>query len=670
MVRYLVLIITCSSLYVTQAQQKAPLKRKDSFFGLHFDFHAVKEDKNVGETFTRDMIDSLLSIVKPDFIQVDCKGHPGISSYPTTVGTPPSGYTQDILKLWREVTLQHGVALYVHYSGVYDWRAIELHPHWAVIDKDGRMDSSKVSVHGPYVDSLLIPQLQELSSKYGIDGVWVDGDCWATQLDYSPPALQAFTRKTGSQMVPRSAEDKGYADFVEFNRKSFIDYVEHYASSLHRSDPSFQVASNWAYSSFIPRPVEAEVDFLSGDLTPVNSVYSAAFEARCLAAQGIKYRKPWDLMSWSFTMDWDRSSLQTTKSVLQLSQEAAEVIAMGGGFQVYFTQNRDGSVKPWQVRTMKGLSTFMRARQPYCQGARPIAQIALLYSGISHDKNLKVLFSNGGLDAIRGTLNALLDGQQTVEVMMEHHLKGNMKKFPLIIVPEWDTLAPDFRNELLEYTAAGGKLLITGAKACRLFEKESGCIFLNRARKEIRWLGHDGMMSAMEGQVQDLHPGEHTRSVGGLYKEQDFRSTKCPAATIVQYGKGEIGMIPTDFGDNYLQNRTEVQRNFLNDIVHQLFRDPIVKVSGSHLVHVALDSVGGRLVVNLINVGGLHGDRSVFSYDELPHIGPLSIELKIPRPSKITMQPSNKNLPFSYANGHVTCRVGDIGIHDIILVER
>lgn len=78
------------------------MKRSESFYGFHFDFHANSNDKEIGKTLTDGMIDSLLTMTHPDFIQVDCKGHPGCSSYPTKVGNQAGGYTQDILKLFRE----------------------------------------------------------------------------------------------------------------------------------------------------------------------------------------------------------------------------------------------------------------------------------------------------------------------------------------------------------------------------------------------------------------------------------------------------------------------------------------------------------------------------------------------------------------------------------------
>ena len=51
-------------------------KRKDSFFGIHFDFHAV-EGQIVGEDFRPEVVAELLDKTKPDFAQCDTKGHFG-----------------------------------------------------------------------------------------------------------------------------------------------------------------------------------------------------------------------------------------------------------------------------------------------------------------------------------------------------------------------------------------------------------------------------------------------------------------------------------------------------------------------------------------------------------------------------------------------------------------
>lgn len=680
----LVVAALFTGVYISRAQENhRPLKRKDSFFGLHFDFHALPGEEHVGRTLTYGMIDTLLSQVRVDFIQVDCKGHPGISSYPTKVGTPVKSFDKDPLRLWREVTKKHGVALYVHYSGVYDKQAIKLHPDWAAVNVKGAIDSNNTSVFGPYADQLLIPQLKELSRDYGIDGVWVDGDCWATVPDYSPAALKAYLQQTGVTEAPPAAAgigfDSAYDRWVNFHRQAFLDYVQRYVSAMHSFNPDFQVASNWAFSSFIPRPVSVDVDFLSGDLTPVNSLNNAAFEGRCLASQAQAYKKPWDIMSWAFALNWE-TGLQTKKSALQLEQEAAEIISMGGGFQCYFTQNRDASIKSWQIPTMKDLSIFVQARRAFCKGAVPVPQIAVLYSGAAHERSTRGVFSNGGLERMMGITTALLDGQQAVEIKMEHHLHGKMAQYPLIVVPEWGWLPEALHDELLQYVSGGGKLLVIGAKATRLFASEGGIRLQGREDKttaedtveknKLQYLGYQGILAGIRGDYQPITLLPGTRAFGSLHDQQDFRFDDKPAASIAHYGKGQIACIPEDMGLNYDRNGSFQERNFLNDLVRELFASPIVSVSGSRLVHVAVDRLDSLTVIHLINTAGQHAVREIFSYDEVPVLGPLTIRIRMKKPASLTLQPENKPLPFLYTQGEVVVKLPELKIHSMIVAKR
>ena len=62
----------------------SPKKRKDCFLGFHSDFHAEgKKGIKIGATLDENTIREVCETLKPDFIQIDCKGHPGFTSYPT-----------------------------------------------------------------------------------------------------------------------------------------------------------------------------------------------------------------------------------------------------------------------------------------------------------------------------------------------------------------------------------------------------------------------------------------------------------------------------------------------------------------------------------------------------------------------------------------------------------
>jgi hypothetical protein len=118
-----------------------PLRRRDAFFGLHFDLHPKATDTELGADTTEENIRALLERVGPDFVQYDCKGHAGYTGYPTEVGWSSPGIVNDALGVWRKVTREHGVALLIHYSGVQDYIAVAEHPEWAAVHvarRDGR----------------------------------------------------------------------------------------------------------------------------------------------------------------------------------------------------------------------------------------------------------------------------------------------------------------------------------------------------------------------------------------------------------------------------------------------------------------------------------------------------------------------------------------------------
>jgi len=638
------------------------LTRAQSFLGVHFDFHANKDCKDMGRRVTPGMIARMLRMVRPDYVQCDCKGHRGVSSYPTRVGVPAPRFVRDPLRIWRDVTARHGVALFAHFSGVWDDAAIARHPSWARIDEKGRRDEHNTSVFGPYVHRRLIPQLQELADVYRLDGAWVDGDCWATRADYHPRVLREFRRTTGLR-PPRGPDDTTYPAFAAFCREGFRRYVRCYVDAIHAHAPGFQITSNWAFSSFMPEPVTANVDFLSGDFDPRNCVHSARWEGRCLAAQGM----PWDLMAWSFA---NTERLRQTKSVMQLKREAAVVLALGGGFQAYFTQRRDASIDLSRMTIMAEVARFCRARQRYCHRAVAQPQIALLHSTADHDARYKELFTNLEFHDVKmGALAALLDAQYCVEVLCEHHLTGRMERWPLIVINQIGALEKNFRRELLAYVRRGGNLLLIGPGAAELFRKELGIAWAGPGQERAIWLESAGALGGLNTMVRPVRLRTGTTVCGVAHARDDMGSAAEPVASVRRLGRGRIAAIYCDFGEPYKRFASYPARDFLAGIVHRLFPNPLVEVRGCHTVDVSVARLRGRLTVNLVNTAGPHAQDSMLTWDEIPAVGPLEVRIRLARrPRHILLAPQGKALPFTYARGIAVCALPRLEIHAVLIV--
>jgi len=639
------------------------LRRADSFLGVHFDFHAGPDCTEIGKNTTRKMIENVIDQVHPDYLQIDCKGHPGLSSYPTKAGNPAPGFVGDPLRLWRQVTAERGVALYMHYSGVWDSEAIRQHPDWAVVNADGSTNGNATSFFSAYDDRLLIPQLRELAGDYGVDGAWVDGECWASKPDYGEAARKAFREATGIADLPRKPGEPHWYEFLQFNREAFRGHLRHYINEVKKTHPDLQLCSNWAFTDHMPEAVCAPVDWISGDYSPEDSVNSARFSARYLARQG----KPWDLMAWSFTTKPGKDG-SNRKSVVQLQREAAVVLALGGGFQAYFTQKRDGAIREEQIPTMAEVARFCRARQAFCHRAEPVPQVALLYSTAAHYREINGLFDRD-LSRLRGTLQALLEGQQSVEVLSEHNLGSRMAEYPLIVVPETDYLEPGFKQELVTYVQGGGNLLLVGPRTASIFASELGATIEGAPRSGTRYLAYAGALTPTQDLTQSVTLG-NAEPFGRLHESNDTNSAAQPAASIATLGRGRIAATYSSFSRGYLGDRSETARAFLGDLTRQLFPKPLVQVNGSPDVDVAVNRLHGRLAINLVNTAGPHADTQSPIHDSIPPVGPLTLRIQAPqKPTRITLEPGGEPLPFEYRDGEARLTLPRLDIHRIVLVD-
>jgi hypothetical protein len=547
---------------------------------------------------------------------------------------------------------------------VWDSEAIRRQPDWAVVNANGKINENATSFFGPYADKLLIPQLRELAGDYGVDGAWMDGECWASQPDFGDAASKAFRTATGFEL-PRKPGDPHWFEFLQFNREAFREYLRHYIAEVKKTHPAMQLCSNWAFTDHMPEAVCAPVDFISGDYSPQDSVNSARFSARYLARQG----KPWDLMAWSFTTVPGKDG-SNRKSVVQLQREAAVVLALGGGFQAYFTQNRDGSIRLEQMPTMAEVAKFCRARQAFCHHAVSVPQAALLYSTAAHYRESNGLFPRD-LSRIRGTLQALLESQQSVEVLSEHHLTGRLAEYPLIVVPDIEYLEPGFKKELVAYVENGGNLLLVGPRTARLFKTELGVTIEDGGKPGPVYLARSGAMAKVQGRVMSVTLPAGAEPFGKLHAQEDPGSASQPAASVVKRGKGRIAGVFFSFSQDYLEDRSPVTRGFLNDLARLLFPKPLVEVSGSSDVDVAVNRLEGRLAINLVNTSGPHADAKSPIHDVIPSVGPLQLLIRGQgKPSQVTLEPGGQPLPFEYQGGETKLTVPQLDIHRVVLLRE
>ncbi len=658
---------------------------EDVFFGIHYDIHANAEDTDLGKDLTHERLRNWLIKVKPDWVHCDCKGHPGYTSWPTEVGSTCPGLAKDMLRIFRDVTKELGIKLGMHYSGVWDTRAIELHPDWARIDENGNRDKNFTCLSSDYTDKLMIPQMLEIIDKYDVDGFWVDGECWAAFPCWCERCKTLFSQKTGIKNIPKSKNDKHWNTWLDFHRNLFIEHVRKYANAVHKRKPDCLVCSNWMYTLRQPDDeIQAPIDYISGDYSWCWGTDSAALEARFIESRGLS----WDLMCWAFTKSEDvlkdmeifKSYPWTMKTIVHLQQEVSEVLALGGAIMIYNTPQRTGWLTDWHQELIGEVANFCRKRKEFCFKTTTASETAILHLANSHYDSIDTLFTYGeSVESVEGALHSLLENQISTDIIPEKVALERIKsgKYKLIVIPEQKKLSTKLIEELLRFANAGGHILISGNHLTEELSDFVGAKFAGKPQIISRKV--KGIYIPVENQAVGIYgdwtivkPNENVEILTCYLTDQDpeYNKTTNPVATRRKVGKGTITAIYGPIFRSYRQGHYPLIRKYIKSLIDSLKIDWQVQADGPSWLEVVVRTKNDKLLINLINRGaGPTTNKFRTLIDDLPPIKNIKLTVKSPhKPKTVKLLPENTTPHWIHDTDTSTIKINipELNIHSVI----
>ncbi len=646
----------------------------NAFFGLHFDLHANEHDA-LGSEVTFEHIYAELSKVKPDFVQYDCKGHPGYAGYPTKVGVPAPGIEKDALSVWRAVTRKLGIPLLVHYSGIWDEQAGEMHPEWTTVAADGTGSKHLHCCNSAYTGAYMIPQMLEVIDRYDIDGFWVDGENWAAAPCYCERCIELFTQETGISDIPRAKGEPRWNEWLQFHRRSFEKHVRLYTEAVHQKKPECLVCSNWMYSVRQPDDISVPVDYLSGDFTPAFGCERAAIEGRFLASRGMA----WNLMAWgSYGNDLPIGGFTypawTFKTAEHLQQESAEVIMNGGGMLVYDTPQRSGHLIGWRQDILAEVAAFCRERQSVCLGTESLPQVALLHNTADFYDNNDPLYNLGtASQPLEAALQLLLENHCHVDIVNDTNLLQNIGKYPMVCIPEPMNVSGQLLDACKDYVADGGHLLVSGGNGASIFGELLGVetsgepvdgVYSMQVGKEA--VSAKGLWQMVETAGADV--------IGYLCKGEEPVKDRLeyPAATINCYGKGKTAGIYGPLFGFYFNNPYPRLRKFFGSIIEELHNPDLIRVEAPARVEISVRARENAMMVHMLNRGSGHPlSPKNSAVEDIPPVGPIKITVPLARePERVYTAPDGTAVASEWRSGRLEVLIPSLHIHNVLIIER
>jgi hypothetical protein len=151
----------------------------------------------------------------------------------------------------------------------------------------------------------------------------------------------------------------------------------------------------------------------------------------------------------------------------------------------------------------------------------------------------------------------------------------------------------------------------------------------------------------------------------------DRRTAAQVAATLASHGKGQIAAVYGPVAVGYQRTHHPALRQFLGEIVHQVWSDPALTVEAPPCADVALRrTADGRLSLHLLNLSGAQRGKDFLNTDYVPCVGPIRARVRVPeRPKRVVWEPGRSPLEWSWQHGDLSVTVPSLHIHGIVLIE-
>jgi len=650
------------------------------FFGIHYDLHAGAKDTSLGAELTHDHMRQRLQQIGPDWIQCDCKGHPGYTSYPTKVGSPSPGIVNDALRIHADVCKELGIRLGMHYSGVIDQRACELHPEWRRVRADGTPDETGVTCRmSAYTDELMIPQLLEVIDEYDVDGFWVDGENWGSRPCWCDACCAEFKRRMGVDSIPTEAADEHWDAWLAFHRDLFAEHVRRCAEAVHARKPDCCYCSNWMYSIRQPDAVDVPIDYLSGDYSPNYGIDRAALEGRIFDSH--RHDRSWDLMAWGFTRNFrDPDSTSLMKPTLHLQQEMSEVVALGGAVMIYAKPQRTGWLVGWHHDVLADVAAFCRERQDLCFGTDSASETVVINNAPHFYAHNPPLFDYGTAERpIEGAVQMLLETHHSTDLVVDTEAPDRVDRYKLIVVPEQTRLAGPLVDALERAANDGAVVLMTGAHLATEQPGLVGCAPEGERHdfKRGSWgrarLATEGETFECNGAWQPVRPDPGTEIIARHTKpgpnadpdSQPIYVTRRPV------GRGAVVAVHGAVFEDYVLSHDPRGRRWLRSLIDSQSIDFTVDVDAPPHLELIARRRDGRLLLNLVNRGAaevISETRPIIDY--LYSVQDIELSVRLPAvPARVTLEPDGAPLDFDYIDGRAVIEVPCIDVHGVVAID-
>lgn len=432
------------------------------FRQIHLDFHTSEKIPGVGARFNPQQFQDMLKLGHVDSITLFSKCHHGMTYHDTTVGVRHPHMEEELLPLQIEACRAIDVRTPIYISAGLDEAMIQQHPEWGIKSQDGgtfkplQAGFKALCFNTPYLD-YLCAQIEEVIDLFdGGDGIFLD----------IIAQRKCFCNWCLRGMQEQGLDPHNHVEVDQYQRGVLDRYYERTTAACRKKNADLRVFHN---SGHIAKGdyermkwnshLELESLPTGGwgyDHFPVSAKYAATTGYDMLGMTG-KFHTTW-------------GEFGGYKRANALRYECAAMLAFGSKCSVGDQLHPDGEMNRDTYDLIGAAYREVEAKEPWCRGAKPVSEIALVSSEALHDRMPRALGAaqlaahsiyvfGRSAHPEEGAARMLLELQAQFDVV---DLDRDLASYRLVVLPDEFVLFDDFATKIKDYLAGGGKLLLSG----------------------------------------------------------------------------------------------------------------------------------------------------------------------------------------------------------------